>query len=132
MMDESDGGNSLNHATETDLNMEIEHVAGAKENVPREGIEKAVPGENNSSTADLNIIPVVSGGNSPSANDLNVDSVVENLADQPINASDDSRSNVNGDLYASRAARTAGSASNEKPTWWRPSNYASNDMPKRP
>ena len=60
------------------------------------------------------------------------DSVVENRADQPINASDESRSNVNGDLYASRAARTAGSASNEKLTWWRPSNYASNDMPKRP
>ena len=42
------------------------------------------------------------------------------------------RSYVNADSYASRAARTAGRVSSDKPTWRRPTHSAANDMPKRP
>ena len=111
MMERSDFGSSLNRESETDLNMEIENAVGANESVPGEGIDKAVdnvPGENGSSAGDLNIAP------------------------QLTNCSDETRSTVNGDSYALRAARTAGTASSEKPTWRRPFNPSSNDMPKRP
>ena len=60
MMERSDVGSSLNHESETDLNMEIENAVGPNESVPGEGIEKAVdivPGENGSSAGDLNIAP---------------------------------------------------------------------------
>ena len=116
-MERSDDGRSLNRESETDLNMEIENV-GANESVPGEFIEKAVdnvPRESGSSAGDLNVVPVD-----------------ENIAPQPIIGSDQTGSTVNGDSYASRAARTAGTASSEKPTWRRPFKPISNDMPKRP
>ena len=92
-MERSDDGRSLNRESETDLNMEIENV-GANESVPGEGIEKAVDN-----------VPRESGS---SAGDLNVVLVHENIAPQPIIGSDQTGSTVNGDSYASRAARTAG------------------------
>ena len=55
MMERSDVGSSLNHESETDLNMEIENAVGPNESIPGEGIEKAVdivPGENGSSAGD--------------------------------------------------------------------------------
>ena len=74
----------------------------------------------------------VPGESLASVNDVNMTSTDDNGASQSADGPNESRSHVNGNSYASRAARTAGRNSSDKPTWRRPTNSAANDMPKRP
>ena len=99
----------------TNLNMEMNSSVGAK-TVP--GIDGAVDN--------------VPGESLASVNDVNMTSTDDNGASQSADGPNESRSHVNGNSYASRAARTAGRNSSDKPTWRRPTNSAANDMPKRP
>ena len=126
MMDSSENCDSLNHEAVEDLNMEIESAVGVSENVP-EGITEAVdnvPGEGNQSN----------GVNLASANEngVNSSSVDENVSQAAEFVVNETRSHVDGESYASRAARTNGSPSPERPTWRRPVISARKDMPKRP
>ena len=116
-MDECDDRRSLNREDETDLNMETKNGVGANGSVSGEVTDNVVD---------------IPGENSSSAGNLNTATGDENTASKPNNSTDEARSTVYAESYASRAARTAGTASNERPTWWRPSNYTGNDMPKRP
>ena len=98
----------------TNLNMESsvgaktvpEGTDGAADNVPGESLE--------------------------SVNDVNTTSTDDNGASQFADGPNELRSYVNADSYASRAARTAGRVSSDKPTWRRPTHSAANDMPKHP
>ena len=116
-MDEYDDRSSLNRKDETDLNMETENGVGATGSVPGEVTDNVVD---------------IPGENSSSAGNLNTATGDENTASKPNNSTDEARSTVDGESYVSKASRTAGTASNETPTWRRPSNYTGNDMPKRP
>lgn len=116
-MDEYDDRSSLNRKDETDLNMETENSVGANGSVPREVTDNVVD---------------IPGENSSSAGNLNTATGDENTALKPNNSTDEARSTVDRESYASRAARATGPASNERLTWRRPSNYTGNDMPKRP
>lgn len=115
-MDEYDDRSSLNRKDETDLNMETENSVGANGSVPREVTDNVVD---------------IPGENSSSAGNLNTATGDENTASKPNNSTDEARSTVDRESYASRAARATGPASNERLTWRRPSNYTGNDMPKR-
>ena len=74
----------------------------------------------------------VPGESLESVNDVNTTSTDDNGASQFADGPNELRSYVNADSYASRAARTAGHVSSDKPTWRRPTHSAANDMPKRP
>ena len=74
----------------------------------------------------------VPGESLESVNDVNTTSIDDNGASQFADGPNEPRSYVNADSYASRAARTAGRVSSDKPTWRRPTHSAANDMPKRP
>ena len=97
-------------------NLNMESSVGAK-TVP-EGTDGAVDN--------------VPGESLESVNDVNTTSTDDNGASQFADGPNELRSYVNADSYASRAARTAGRVSSDKPTWRRPTHSAANDMPKRP
>jgi len=102
--------------SEAVTNLNMESSVGAK-TVP-EGTDGAVDD--------------VPGESLASVNDVNTTSTDDNGASQSADGQNETRSYANGDSYASRAAKTAGSDSSGKPTWRRPTNSAANDMPKRP
>ena len=74
----------------------------------------------------------VPGESLESVNDVNMTSTDDNGASQFADGPNETRSYVNADSYASKAARMAGCVSSDKPTWRRPTHSAANDMPKRP
>lgn len=102
--------------SEAVTNLNMESSVGAK-TVP-EGTDGAVDN--------------VPGESLESVNDVNTTSTDDNGASQFADGPNETRSYVNADSYASRAARTAGRDSSDKPTWRRPTHSAANDMPKRP
>lgn len=97
-MDEYDDRSSLNRKDETDLNMETENSVGANGSVPREVTDNVVD---------------IPGENSSSAGNLNTATGDENTASKPNNSTDEARSTVDRESYASRAARATGPASNK-------------------
>ena len=102
----------------TDLNMEMNSSVGATTVPDIDGAVDNVPGE---------------GESLASVNDVNMTSTDDNGASQSANGSNETRLHVNGDSYASRAARTAGHNSSDKPTNSNSlTNSAANDTPKRP
>ena len=102
--------------SEAVTNLNMESSVGAK-TVPEgtDGAVDNVPGESHAS-----------------GNDGNTTSTDDNGVSRSADGPNETRSYVNGDSYASRAARTAGRDSSDKPTWRRPTNSAANDMRKRP
>jgi len=100
--------------SEAVMNLNMESSVGAK-TVP-EGTDAALDN--------------VSGESLASVNDVNTISTDDNgaSADGP----NETQLYVNGDSYASRAARTAGRDSSDKPTWRGATNSVANDMPKHP
>ena len=98
--------------SEVVTNLKMESSVGAK-TVPEgtDGAVDNVPGES------LESVSVVTD---------------DNGASQFADVRNEPRSYVNADSYASRAARTAGRVSSDKPIWRRLTHSAANDMPKRP